>query len=74
MRSSADIDTGSKNLGARLRPGVRNAQMDAFGRWLDQELRNLYEPVLDEPIPDSLLDLLRPEARAQCGASGTTSG
>lgn len=29
------------------------------GEWLDDELRRQYKSVLDEPVPDSLLSILR---------------
>ena len=30
-----------------------------FQHWVNDQLRKLYDPVLDEPIPDGMLELLR---------------
>lgn len=37
----------------------RSKQERAFNRWLNDQLRKKYDPVLDETIPDELLALLR---------------
>lgn len=39
------------------RPG-RQRVRDPFDIWLDQGLRTLYEPVLQEAIPEHLLELI----------------
>lgn len=39
--------------------GLRTGPGDAFGTWLEKGLRALYEPVMEEPIPQELLDLVR---------------
>jgi hypothetical protein len=31
----------------------------AFDRWLERGLKDLYAPVLDEPVPDDLVELIR---------------
>lgn len=37
----------------------RNIQERAFNRWLNDQLRKKYDPVLDETIPEDILALLR---------------
>ncbi len=46
-----------------------------FDRWLDRQVRSLYDPVLEEKIPDHLLELLdafgsRDEAKDATSAPG----
>jgi hypothetical protein len=36
-------------------------QDESFRRWLEQQLHKKYDAVLEEPVPDELLSLLRPE-------------
>ena len=47
--------------GRRL-PRARAAQggepVEAFDSWLEKKLRSAYSSVLDEPIPDDLIQLL----------------
>lgn len=40
-----------------------NAEQEDFQHWVNDQLRKLYDPVLDEPIPDSMLELLRKNRR-----------
>ena len=37
---------------------------DPFDRWVDRQLRSLYGPVADEPIPPRLRELLEQTGRA----------
>ena len=34
-------------------------QDELFRRWLEQQLHKRFDPVLEEPVPDDLLSLLR---------------
>ncbi|MDR6294553.1 MULTISPECIES: NepR family anti-sigma factor [Inquilinus] len=34
-----------------------------FDNWLSQQLKSLYDPVLDEPLPDDLLEMLEQGAK-----------
>lgn len=40
---------------------ARSPQDTAFRRWLEEQLHHKYDQVLDEPIPDDLLSLLKPD-------------
>ena len=46
-------------------PPSRNSQERAFNRWLNEQLRKKYDPVLDESIPDEILELLRRDRGTQ---------
>lgn len=35
-----------------------------FDNWLSQQLKSLYDPVLDEPLPDDLIRMLEDGAKA----------
>jgi hypothetical protein len=43
------------------RPKAEPSQDELFRRWLEQQLHRRFDPVLEEPVPDDLLDLLRPQ-------------
>jgi hypothetical protein len=47
------------------RPKARTPQDSAFRRWLEGQLHQKYDPVLDEPIPEELLSVLKPESSGQ---------
>jgi len=47
------------------RPPPRTSQERAFNRWLSEQLRRKYDPVLDESIPEEILDLLRRDRERQ---------
>jgi len=34
-----------------------------FDNWLSQQLRSLYDPVLEEPLPDDLMRMLEDGAK-----------
>jgi hypothetical protein len=39
---------------------IESASPDtAFDRWLERGLKDLYQPVLDEPVPDDLVELIK---------------
>lgn len=38
---------------------------DAFDRWLNEKLVQLYDPVVDEPIPDRILGLIEAHRRGE---------
>jgi anti-sigma factor RsiW len=40
-------------------------EQENFQRWVNDQLRKLYDPVLDEPIPESMLELLRKHRRSR---------
>lgn len=40
-------------------------EQEDFQRWVNDQLRKLYDPVLDEAIPDGMLDLLRKHRRSR---------
>jgi len=44
--------------------GPRGDPPDAFDTWLDRRLRSLYRTVLNEPLPDEILDLLEKKRRS----------
>jgi hypothetical protein len=41
----------------------KTPQDTAFRRWLEEQLHQKYDDILNEPIPDDLLSLLKPEDR-----------
>jgi hypothetical protein len=43
------------------RPSGRDG--DPFDRWLSEELSRIYDPALNEPVPDDMLRLLQEAAR-----------
>lgn len=48
-------------IGQPASPGEpRSPQDRAFQRWVNEQLRKKYDPVLEEEIPEELLSLLRP--------------
>lgn len=51
----------------RRRPpsGAASASVSqaAFDRWFDDQLRHMYDPVLDEPVPADLLDIVERHRR-----------
>jgi hypothetical protein len=38
-----------------------------FDNWLSQQLRSLYDPVLEEPLPDDLMKMLEDGAKGGAG-------
>ncbi len=45
--------------GVRKPPAGQGTEDVVFDRWLEDRLRNAYSSVLEEPIPDDLLRLLK---------------
>ena len=43
----------------------KTPQDAAFRRWLEEQLHQKYDPVLDESIPDDLLSVLKPDDRPE---------
>jgi hypothetical protein len=56
METSGASESKAKQ-GARKGRGLQ--ETDAYGTWLDQRLKSLYRPLLDAPLPDDMLKLLR---------------
>jgi hypothetical protein len=61
--------TRRREAGARLtdpgRPGPdRLKRPPQFDNWLSQQLRSLYDPVLEEPLPDDLMKMLEDGAKS----------
>lgn len=50
---------GAGGSGAGPNPPPRSRQERAFNRWLSEQLRRKYDPVLEESIPEEILELLR---------------
>lgn len=40
-----------------------DTEQEDFQHWVNDQLRKLYDPVLDEPIPEGMLELLRKSRR-----------
>ena len=53
---------GEEGLGIRNGQGPESA--GPFDRWLNEKLVLLYNPVLDEPIPEDLLKLIESHRRS----------
>lgn len=51
--------------GGKGKAKPRAPQDAAFRRWLEGQLHDKYDAVLNEPIPDDLLSVLKPETPAQ---------
>ena len=49
-----------------LKPG---RPADAFGLWLERSLGAQYTPILDEPIPQALLDLIEADRQSRAAPS-----
>jgi hypothetical protein len=47
----------------KARRPSRKAQVlkesDAYDTWLDHRLKSLYRPILDDPLPEDMIKLLR---------------
>jgi len=39
--------------------GQNHRESDAYETWLDHRLKSLYEPILEAPLPEDMLKLLR---------------
>ncbi len=60
-RPSSDADGGQKKR-PRTKDGKASAARDEdplFDEWLRDELTELYAPVLKEPIPDEMMDIIK---------------
>lgn len=42
-----------------------DTEQEGFQHWVNDQLRKLYDPVLDEPIPEGMLELLRKSRRSR---------
>ena len=52
----------SSSMPDSKRPSRRRVSAEASGAydtWLDHRLKSLYQPILDAPLPDDMLRLLR---------------
>jgi hypothetical protein len=53
----------SKTFETKTKRGVRKGQAlpasDAYETWLDHRLKSLYQPILEAPLPEDMLKLLR---------------
>lgn len=58
------------------RPGksAGKTPTDPFGTWLERGLRELYEPIMREPIPQELLDLIEFDQPKPDGKGKPASG
>lgn len=41
------------------RPVVVNMDAKQFDQWLDRQLRGMFDSVAEEPVPQSLIDLIK---------------
>ncbi len=53
--------TGARTPSAPTTAGAASP----FERWIDYKLRQIYDPILDEPIPSHLLELVERHRRKQ---------
>jgi hypothetical protein len=56
MESSTPSESKLKRA---QRKGHGLQESDAYETWLDQRLKSLYRPLLDAPLPEDMLKLLR---------------
>ncbi len=61
MSKIEDEMSGKGDLTGNTQSGDEPPSGDAapFERWLDKKLKSAYGSVLDEPVPQDLIDLLR---------------
>ncbi|MBK8175891.1 MAG: hypothetical protein IPK66_11680 [Rhodospirillales bacterium] len=52
------VDRRNRSQDARRAADGSAPVADAFNRWLNDKLNSLYDPVLREPIPEDLLELI----------------
>jgi hypothetical protein len=56
MESSGTSESKAKRS---PRKGRSLQETEAYETWLDQRLKSLYRPLLDAPLPDDMVKLLR---------------
>jgi anti-sigma factor NepR-like protein len=56
-RNRADTGTG-KDHARPDEPGKRRARNGLDERWLEKKVRDMYQEVVDEPVPDDILKIL----------------
>jgi hypothetical protein len=56
MQSTNSSDTKTRRTS---RKGQGLQESDAYETWLDHRLKSLYQPILDAPLPEDMLKLLR---------------
>ncbi len=42
-----------------ISPIIVNADAKKFDQWLDKQLRGMFDAVAEEPVPQSLIDLIK---------------
>jgi hypothetical protein len=57
-RARRILATQSSTKPAAQPPGIGADPPASFDDWLDGRLKNLYEAVLNEPLPDEIISLL----------------
>jgi len=57
-KSSGSGDPPGPEKKGTGRPEVSGMNRQAFDAWLDRQLREMYEAVTAEPVPDDLLAML----------------
>lgn len=58
------------NAGAASPQEQATSDASPFDRWVDYKLRQIYNPVLEEPIPSQLLDLIERHCRKAHDGNG----
>jgi hypothetical protein len=56
-RNRADAGSG-KGESRPAEPGKRRARGGTDERWLERKIRDMYQEVVDEPVPDDILKIL----------------
>ena len=56
MEPSKTFETKAKRS---ARKGQALHESDAYETWLDHRLKSLYQPILEAPLPEDMLKLLR---------------
>ena len=52
-------DTGVPNKESRpAEPGKKRSRGGMDERWLERKIRDMYQEVVDEPVPDDILKIL----------------
>lgn len=60
MRKGKGLDASNDDRESPLLGGEADEHDPEFDNWLNKELKAIYQSVLDEPIPEDMLRLIKP--------------
>ena len=56
LQPNLDMDAAADPA---ISPIIVNADAKKFDQWLDRQLRGMFDAVAEEPVPQSLIDLIK---------------